>query len=427
MPTNFDPNLMEPLSDIKAGAEPHKQGRLKVLVLDEEIPYPLNSGKRIRTWNLLRHLACSHSITFVCYGRPDDAEGAALMCQAGIRVISVSSLPSSGSTRFYAGAAANLLSAWPYSVARHHTCRFAQTVRRLVSTESCNLLHCEWTPYASYLSAARGLPTLIMAHNIETTVWRRRAQYADGFAEKTYMDLQATKMARFERRAFSLATTVATVTAEERETARRWGANQTALVPNGVDTGSLQPSNAPVTPDSLLFLGSLDWQPNRDALAYLLSEILPRIQAVRPKAILRVVGRQPGDKLRKQVEGKQGVEWVGEVPDVRPHVSAAAAVLVPLRIGGGSRIKILESLSMGKAIVTTSIGVEGLELTPGKHCLVADTPEEFARGVLDVLSAPELAAELGSNGRKLVVERYDWKQLALDLEQAWIRTAKRGE
>lgn len=396
--------------------------RLKVLVLDEEIPFPLNSGKRIRTWNLLRNLRQQHAITFVCYGMPD-TQGISKLEQLGIRVVLVRSLPAPNSFSFYAGAFSNIFSMWPYSVSRHHTRRFSRAVRELVTTESFDLAHFEWTPYASYMHDVGPLPTLIMAHNIEATVWRRRAECAPNLMERLFMGMQAWKMARFEKTCFSKAGRVVAVSAEEQKTAKLWGARMTSLVSNGVDTQYLHPTDEPGERDSLLFLGSLDWQPNRDALLYLLREILPRIQATNPQAKLRVVGRQPATRLREQVEGLSGVEWVGEVPDIRPHFVRAAVVLVPLRIGGGSRIKILESMSMGKAVVTTRIGAEGLDVVSGNHCLIADSPAEFSRSVAQLLDAPERAAELGRKGRELVMKQYDWNILARTLAQAWIETA----
>jgi glycosyltransferase involved in cell wall biosynthesis len=308
-------------------------------------------------------------------------------------------------------------------VSRHHTQDFTRAIRRLIARETFDLVHCEWTPYASYMRAVGKLPMLIMAHNIETTVWRRRAQHASNLPERMFMASQARKMARFEKRSFARAGRVAVVTEEEAQTARKWGARAVYLVSNGVDTEYLQPTGEPPEADSLLFLGSLDWQPNRDALQYLLREILPKIQATNPRAKLRVVGRQPATKLREQVEGLSGVEWVGEVPDIRPHFARATAVLVPLRIGGGSRIKILESMSMGKTVVATQIGAEGLEVLADVHCLIADSPADFSNSVLQLLEDPERAAELGRNGRELVLRQYDWSRVAKILEQAWIDTA----
>lgn len=141
-----------------------------------------------------------------------------------------------------------------------------------------------------------------------------------------------------------------------------------------------------------------------------------------PGMVPRYGVRPHGKDIREQVEGLSGVEWVGEVPDIRPHFVRAAVVLVPLRIGGGSRIKILESMSMGKAVVTTRIGAEGLDVVSGNHCLIADSPAEFSRSVAQLLDAPERAAELGRKGRELVMKQYDWNILARTLAQAWIET-----
>lgn len=404
----------------------HTGRRLKVLVLDEEIPFPLNSGKRIRTWNLLRNLCRQHTLTFLCYGTTENP-GLPMMQQLGIRVVLVPDLPPSNSFRFYAGAFANIFSLWPYSVSRHHTRKFRRAIRGLIATESFDLVHCEWTPYASYMEDIGRLPMLIMAHNIETTVWRRRAQHASNPLERLFMGLQAWKMARFEKKCFTRAGQVAVVSEEEGQTARQWGARTTYTVSNGVDTEYLRPTGEAPEPDSLLFLGSLDWQPNRDALLYLLREILPRVQAANPRAKLRVVGRQPATKLREQVESLSGVEWVGEVPDIRPHFARATVVLVPLRIGGGSRIKILESMSMGKAVVATHVGAEGLDVVPGVHCLIADSPADFTQSVVQLLDAPERAVELGRNGRELVLRQYDWSRVAKTLQQAWIETASAAQ
>jgi glycosyltransferase involved in cell wall biosynthesis len=411
-----------PSSILNSEAIERRVRRLNVLVLDEEIPFPLNSGKRIRTWNLLRHLADDHNITFLCYGRPDDP-GLPMLEKFGIRVVTVPGLPASNSFSFYTGALANVFSIWPYSVSRHHTRRFSLAVRQQIAAERYDLVHFEWTPYASYRSVVENLPMLVIAHNIETTVWQRRAEHASNSAERLYMGTQARKMARFEKHCFSQAARVVTVTAEEERTAKEWGAKATSLVSNGVDTEYLQSASEASDPNSMLFLGSLDWQPNRDALLYLLREILPQIQVQNHQAILRVVGRQPANKLREQIVGMRGIEWVGQVPDIRPYFAQASVVLVPLRIGGGSRIKILESLSMGKAVVTTRIGAEGLDVVSREHCLIADTPKEFSQCVVEILKTPEQAAKLGRNGRKLVEQRYDWSQLAQTLGRAWMETA----
>jgi glycosyltransferase involved in cell wall biosynthesis len=206
---------------------------------------------------------------------------------------------------------------------------------------------------------------------------------------------------------------------------RSWGVSEITLVSNGADLEayqSLSLSLAPVTePRELLFLASLDWFPNLDALSFFLREILPGILSIEPKAILRIVGRKPSRALRKLVTGNQHTELVGEVQDVRPYLARAEVVVVPLRIAGGSRLKILEALAAGKAVVSTSIGAEGLELTPGEHFEVADTPLQFAQRTAALLSDPAMRHRLGDNGRRLVTDRYGWDGIVPALEKAWFK------
>jgi glycosyltransferase involved in cell wall biosynthesis len=189
-------------------------------------------------------------------------------------------------------------------------------------------------------------------------------------------------------------------------------------VENGVD---LEYYNVGTATDEsqLLFLASLDWYPNLDALNYLLDYIMPVLYSRRPGVRLRIVGRRPPKSLAARIASLQWAELVADVADVRPYLRQAAVVVVPLRIGGGSRLKILESLAAGKAVVSTSIGAEGLSLVPGEHIRIADEPEEFVRQILELLESPKERERLGANGRGIVAERYGWDKMASALESAW--------
>jgi glycosyltransferase involved in cell wall biosynthesis len=405
----------------EVSAEP-KLRRLNVLVLDEWFPHPLDSGKRIRTWNLLRRLSPRHNIALICYSEIT-SESLALAGAAGISLYAVDPLRDPAPLRLYVSLAGNLFSRYPYSVSKHFTQRYADTMDRLLNDVQFDLVHFEWTPYARFLEIARGLPSLIMAHNIESQIWQRRARHGSTFVHRSYFALQARKMKTFEQDVLRRADEVAAVTSLDAEQARQWGAQHVSVVENGVDLDEFRPPVEPVAPDEILCLGSLDWQPNLDAVDYLIDEILPHINARLPTAKLRIVGRRPPLELQNKVAAHAGIELIGEVPDVRPYFARGAVVVVPLRIGGGSRIKILESMAMGKAIVSTSVGAEGLAVTDGVHLLLADSPEDFARRTVELLQSPDLRATLGRNGRKLVEERYGWDCAAQVLESAWLRIA----
>lgn len=392
---------------------------LHVLVLGEELPYPPNSGKRIRTWNLLRRLAPENRVSFLCYGDPANP-AKATMEQTGIHVHLVPPRPNFQGLPLYLRLFRNLFSIYPYSVAKHFSKTYQLRIKNLLSREHFDLVHCEWTPYARFHSATHPLPLLITTHNVESQIWYRRAQNARGLFPGLFFTLQALKMEFFERRELRRASLVTATTPRDAERMSRWGVRKVRLVENGVDSEYFQPNYGTNCVVDLLFLGSLDWQPNLDALDYLLERIMPIVHSYRPATRLRAVGRRPARSLASRFARLSWAELVADVPDARAHLAEAAVVVVPLRIGGGSRIKILESLAAGKAVVSTSIGAEGLSLVPGEHIQIADQPSEFARHTVELLTSPEERERLGRNGRSLVTERYGWDRIAGALESAWM-------
>ncbi|MGH9518210.1 MAG: glycosyltransferase family 4 protein [Terriglobales bacterium] len=413
-----------------ASASP--RGALKVLVLDEALPYPPDSGKRLRTWNLLRHLAPRHQITLLAHGEHDSARELAArraLEAAGLRVRTVAPLPDRRGLALYAALLRNCASPWPYSVAKHHTPRYTQAVREELRDHNYDLVQVEWTPYSSHLLRSRVLrsrgpiappPTLIASHNIEAQIWERRAQLAHG-AARLYFRAQASKMRRFEAEAFARAQFVTGVSQLDAEAAGRLGAPRVAVVANGVDLDYFQPRSH-VESEMIAFVGALDWFPNQDAVEFFAAQVLPLVRAVAPTARFRVVGRRPPAAWASRAW--PGVELVGEVSDVRPEMERAGVMVAPLRVGGGSRIKILEALAMEKPVVATTIGAEGLELLPREHLQVADSAEALAASVLECLRNRPAARAMGCRGAALVRGQYGWEQSALALERAWAATVK---
>jgi glycosyltransferase involved in cell wall biosynthesis len=367
-------------------------------------------------------LAVRHNISLLCYDEGAE-ENSALARSAGISLYTVESLSNQEGLRFYLSLAGNLFSRYPYSVSKHFTPRYADRLERLIDEGDFDLIHYEWTPYARFLQVAGELPSLIMAHNIESQIWHRRAEHGATLAHRVYFGLQARKMKMFEQDVLRQVDEVAVVTDLDAVQARQWGARNVSIVENGVDLDEFRPADDLPAPAEILCLGSLDWQPNLDAVEYLIDEIMPMITARMPEAKLRIVGRRPPSELQKKVAANPHIELVGEVPEVRPYFARGTVVVVPLRIGGGSRIKILEAMAMGKAVVSTTVGAEGLAVTDGVHLLLADSPADFARRTIELIQSPSQRASLGEHGRKLVEERYGWDCAARVLESAWLRLA----
>lgn len=403
---------------------------LHVAVLDEELPYPLTSGKRIRTYHLLARLAHRHRITLLCHRNPDGAESAAAedeFRRRGIETVVVDRVvPPKSGARFYARLAGNLLSPLPYSVATHASPALAAAVARLAADDPPDLWHCEWTPYAQVLRDGLG-PGLdqarwvVMAHNVESLIWQRYAEAEANPLKRWYVRRQRHKFERFERWAYTACTRAIAVSPEDAALMRqRFGVERPEVVENGVDVRFFRPQrDVERDPARLLFLGSLDWRPNLDAVTLLLNAVWPRVRAEVPHASLAIVGRKPPDWLRRQVAGRPGVRLYADVPDVRPFLATCGLLVVPLRVGGGSRLKILEALAMGTPVVSTRLGAEGLALTPGRDLTVTDTPEELPTAVIRTVRYPEEARDQAENGRRVVLARYSWDRLAERLDAVW--------
>ena len=394
------------------------------MVLDEEVPWPPNSGKRIRTWNLLRRLATHHKVHMFTYG-PVSVEAQSAITKYGFDVTAVNSLPPSHGLFFGGRLLRNIFSKYPYSVSKHFTSRLQREVTNACGAGGFDLAHIEWIPYARY--ATPGLPRLIMAHNVESDIWKRRGLHSEKVAARWFFDRQAQRMESFERRSATDAKAVVAVSDLDAERFRSYGASNVKIVPNGVDLDYF--CSMPQVPqsNSLVFVGSLDWFPNEDAVKEFAVRILPIVRTQNERITFRVVGRKPAASLALALQHMAGVELVGEVLDVRPYLAQARAVVVPLRIGGGTRIKILEALAMEKPVVSTSVGAEGLKLEDGRDLLLADTPERFASQIRLLLATPELQARLGRNGRATVEKLYGWDAAAEKLEGAWIATASKSQ
>ena len=198
------------------------------------------------------------------------------------------------------------------------------------------------------------------------------------------------------------------------------------VVQTGVDTEYFTPSTAAVDRAHMVFTGSMDWLPNEDGMTYFCREILPRIRQSEPDATLSIIGRSPTPAVRKLAE-IPGIEVTGRVDDVRPHIARGSVYIVPLRIGGGTRLKIFEAMSMGKAVVSTTVGAEGLPVTNGRDIEIADEPARFAQAVVRLMREAGARRHIEAAARRLVVEKYDWSAVASDFESALLRVAGEKE
>jgi glycosyltransferase involved in cell wall biosynthesis len=263
------------------------------------------------------------------------------------------------------------------------------------------------------------LPRLVVAsHNVDYELARQYARAGRSLAHRLYAGVNWRKLRREELRAYRDADGVYLCSAEDqRRLLDEIPGARTAVIPNAADVEYYQPRPADPPPDgrTVVFFGLLSYAPNVDGVIYFVQKVWPRVAEAHPEARLKIIGGKPPRSL--QLLAGPRVELTGFVPDLRPHLAAAAAVVVPLRLGGGTRLKIVEAMAMGKAIVSTTLGAEGIEAVPGRDLLIDDQPEAFAEAVNRLLGDPQLAARIGQSARGLAVERYSWGGAARALER----------
>ena len=403
---------------------------MRILWLKSDLLLPLDKGGKLRSWHLLRHLAVRHEITYVAFASRHEAaahvEGMREVAHS-VHVIPRSE-PLKGSIGFYAGAALRLFDPLPYAVAKYRSRAVAHRVQTLLRESPFDLIVSDFVLPAVNLPRRLPCPAVVFTHNVEAEIWRRHAAVQTHFLKGLLFRQQYRRMLRFEERALGRFDGVLAVSDADRDTLLRLypGAIRRPIhvVPTGVDTDFFRPATAPDTSRSLVFTGSMDWLPNEDAMLSFCRDVLPAIRAEEPAVTVSIVGRSPTPAVARLADNA-GITVTGRVPDVRPYMADAAVFIVPLRIGGGTRLKIFEAMAMGKAVVSTTVGAEGLPVHDGEHLLLADEPRAFAAAVVRLLRNIDERRTLETGARKLVVDQYDWTVVAGHLEDALMEAAGR--
>jgi sugar transferase (PEP-CTERM/EpsH1 system associated) len=401
---------------------------LRVLFLSQRFPYPLDSGGRIRTAKILEGLRKIFRVTLVSQVDPSkdtpylgEVDRVATEFHGVIRRERPKYTAS-----FYLRVLVRALSRYPVTVASDYSPSLAATLERLAAERRHDLLVCDFLQPSLNVQDIDTLPTLLFQHNVESVIPRRHFQAAGHPLLKAFWWSQWRKMHRFERAQCRRFSGVAAVSDVDKNTLEReFGARRVFVVPTGVDTHYFRPAESAPDPSALVFTGAMDWLPNEDAMVYFGEEILPRIRARRPDITLTVVGRNPSSRLSARLGAQPGITITGRVDDIRPFVRQAAVYVIPLRIGGGTRIKAFEAMAMGKPVVSTPIGVEGLRVEDGRHLVLAREPEAFADAVRDLLQSPERRRRLGSAARLLVEREFSWDRAASAFADACLATAAR--
>jgi glycosyltransferase involved in cell wall biosynthesis len=306
----------------------------------------------------------------------------------------------------------------PYAVSKFTSPAVGRLVRRWLRSGDFDVAVCDFLSASLNFPASSATPCVLFQHNVESLLWARQARHEPGWIRRSAYRLEAAKMRRYEAAAVRRFAHVVAVSNDDREAmVSMTGVDRISVVPTGVDTARYRRVDGPVVGSSheVIFLGSMDWEPNVDGVEYFCREIWPHVRAKVPAARFLIVGRNPAPRVARLAS--DSVVVTGRVDSVLPYLANAAVFVVPLRMGGGTRLKIFEGMAMGKAVVSTSIGAEGLDVTAGRDLLIADAPDEFARAVVDLLGDPERRRALGEAAARLA-GRYDWSVVVRDFERA---------
>jgi polysaccharide biosynthesis protein PslH len=386
---------------------------MRILYIATMYPLPVNNGVKMRVWSLLCAIAnAGHQITLATFAEPEESVGTEQelrkVCKdCDIVVRHMASL--SGSTNYRARLSA-VLSPSPFAIQRFRSDEMRARLERRLRSDAFDVVLCD-NIYTTVNLPATSLPILMNSHNVEHLILQRYVGQESNPLKSLYARLEAGKLRRFEAAIYKRAVLVMVCSGLDAKLIERICPGvKTVIAPNVVDVREYQISGE-VDPFTIVYQGGMDWFPNRDAVEYFARAIFPLVQKEIPNARLIVAGRNPSPEFRARFADVPALEFTGTLPDLRPVIAKAGVCIVPLRIGSGTRLKILEGGAMGKAIVSTTIGAEGLDFVPGKEILIADDPPVFARSVIEVLRDPARRKALGEAARKRVLQDYDFAAL----------------
>ncbi len=379
--------------------------------------HPTTRGGQIRTLETLKRLHARHEVHYAGLSSPRNPEGPARASEYSSHSYAIRhEPPEKTSPAFALQLARGLFISMPVPVFRYCSDDMRAQVDRLRREGSFDHVVCDFLSSAPHFSDLSGV--VLFQHNVEAVIWQRHADNAPTALHGAYFRLQAKRMAAYERRVCQTVKSVIAVSDADARTMReKYGVTRIGAVPTGVDVGFYTPPQAVEAEADLVFVGSMDWMPNIDGITWFVDEVLPLIREKVPGCTLAVVGRKPGKEVAGLGERDARIRITGTVDDVRPWLWGAKVAIVPLRIGGGTRLKIYEAMAARTAVVSTTIGAEGLDVSPGENILIADTPQAFADACIRLIGDADERRRLSENAWEHVAQRHSWESAAVAFER----------
>jgi glycosyltransferase involved in cell wall biosynthesis len=389
---------------------------MKILWICPFFLHPTDRGAQIRTLGTLKQLHKRHQIHFAALNNPLNLEGPQRSLEYSSRHLAVEhSAPCRKSLAIIPQLANSVLSPVPLAVSRYYSVQLKRQIDALIATERYDSIVCD------FLAAAPNVPDLassvLFQHNVETTIWQRHAAQAESLPRKYFFQLQAAKMEAYERKICRAAKHVIAVSEIDASRMKQmFQIDAVTSVPTGVDVEYFAPPAASAHVSDIVFCGSMDWLPNVDAVMHFVSDILPLIRQKLPAATFTIAGRSPDAKVFKAVQGLAGVSVTGKVDDMRPYLWGSKISIVPIRIGGGTRLKIYECMAAGIPVVSTTVGAEGLSYKDGEDIVIADDPGAFASACVRLLSDDAARRAVAGNAVARVHRDLSWEAVSREFE-----------
>ena len=384
---------------------------------------PVDTGGKIRSYNILRHLAAHHEVTFLSYylGERDEAYEAQL-AQQFPGSVGVPIGGGGGIIQQVLHYASRVPMAPPYSVSKYTSNAVRSMITRLFEERRPDVAVCDFLAASWNFPASPPVPTVLFQHNVESALWKRQARYERNVVKRVAFEYEAVRMYRYEKAALGRFPRIVAVSEHDRGLMTAMSpATPMTVVATGVDVAMhARPATAVTDVSTVMFLGSMDWPANIDGVEWFCAEVWPRVLAAAPSARFRVVGRNPPERIRRLAS--TSVEIVGGVASVLPDLHAAGVFVVPLRIGGGTRLKIYEAMAASLPIVSTAVGAEGLDVVSGSDIVLADDPSDFADSVVRLLGSESERARIGA-AAFATASRFDWSAIAKDFAQVLEQSA----
>lgn len=393
---------------------------MRILFIAPRLPLPADTGGKIRTFNLLKQISRNHSVDLVTFSFDSEDERHIL----GFREmgIEVKLVPAPKDNALWK-ATIVLLSALPYSVSKYDSKEMAKAIVAMKAAKNYNLVHFDHIHMAQYVRCVEGIPCVLDEHNVEYKILERCGNVEKSAWKRQLYSQQASKMKQFESRTIPHYSACTAVSQDDVNILKELtGENiPVHVLPNGVDTEFFTSSGSQPQQeeDALVFTGSMDWLPNDDAVVFFCREVLPLIWEQNANVKFYIVGKSPSAVVRELAQKDPRIVVTGRVEDVRTYIQRAKIFVVPIRIGGGTRLKILEAMSMQKAVISTTVGAEGIAHTKDVDIVLGDTPREFAQQVIVLLQDQRKREALGAAARKLVLEKYDWRIIGKRLNRIY--------